>query len=142
MLSTIDQIFINKYGQSLIDIQPFKFLFSNLNLEKKREYLENIIFLIMQSNPLHDDIEKAIEKSGLKPTYTPCILLNKGVANHNLFKIINLPESELEKVLILFMSLFKIAYLRRFVEEKNNPEKWWYWDLSIPNIEDKILKIY
>ena len=34
------------------------------------------------------------------------------------------------------MSLFRIAYYRRFIEEKNNPYKWWYWDLSdAKNIE-------
>ena len=39
-------------------------------------------------------------------------------------------DYELEKVLILLLNLFKIGYNRRFQKEKNNPDKWWYWDLS------------
>lgn len=140
MLGIIDQISINKYGQGLTDVEPFKLLFSNFSIEKKRDYLEEITSLIMQSKPKDEDIELSIKESGLKPTFTPCVLLRKGIANHNLLKLINLPESELEKTLILLMSLFKIAYKRRFIEEKNNPGKWWYWDLSQPNIEREILK--
>ncbi|SFN92352.1 hypothetical protein SAMN05421594_4731 [Chryseobacterium oleae] len=142
MLGIIDQIFINKNGQGLIDILPFKIFFSNLKIEEKRNYLEQIIFLITQSKPENNDIEVAIKESKLKPTYTPCVLLKKGVAKHNLEKIIALTDSELEKVLVLFMSLFKVAYTKRFKEEKNNPDKWWYWDLSQPENENEILKHY
>lgn len=38
------------------------------------------------------------------------------------------------------MALFKIAYTRRFNEEKNDPYKWWYWDLSDSAKEDLIYK--
>lgn len=140
MLGIVDQIFINKYGQGLVNIDPFKILFSNFNIEEKRYYLEEIIFLIMQSKPHEEDVELAIKESRLKPTFTPCVLLRKGVATHNLKKLISLPDHELEKTLTLLMSLFKIAYTRRFIEEKNNPSKWWYWDLSQPDIENSILK--
>lgn len=140
MLGIIDQIFINKYAQGFTSIETFKILFSNFKIEEKRNYLEEIVSLIIQSKPKDEDADLAIKESGLRPTFTPCVLLRKGIAKHNLMKLINLPESELEKTLILLMNLFKIAYTRRFMEEKNNPGKWWYWDLSQPNIEIKILK--
>jgi transcription initiation factor IIE alpha subunit len=143
MLNIAEEILINKYGQGVITIDPLVNLFNNLGIENKKNYLEEILHLILQSKPNNDDIEPAIEQSKLRPTYTPCILLKRGgVANHNLKKLVNLPNNEQEKVLILLMSLFRIAYLRRFNNEKNNPGKWWYWDLSEPNIEDKILKNY
>ncbi|MEY8761987.1 DUF5958 family protein [Chryseobacterium tongliaoense] len=140
MLGIIDQISINKYGQGHIQIDVLKSNFVSFNLEKKKDYLEEIISLIIQSKPTDEDIEPAIKESNLKNTFTPCVLLKKGIVNHNLRKLANLPEYELEKVLVLLMSLFKIAYQRRFIEEKNNPGKWWYWDLSDPNIESVILK--
>lgn len=84
----------------------------------------------MQSKPKSEDIEPAIVNSGLKPTFTPCILLKKGVANHNLQKLENLPENELMKSFVLLLSLFRIPYMRRFIDEKENSGKWWYWDLS------------
>ncbi len=70
------------------------------------------------------------------------MLLSKGVANHNLQKIAELPESELNKALLLLLGLFKISYQRRFKEEKNHPDKWWYWDLSDEHTVEIILKSY
>lgn len=130
MLIIKDTILINKYGQGIIDISPIMTLFRIFNEEKKRDYLEEISSLILQSKPNNNDIERAINESQLKSTYTPCVLLRKGVKNHNIRKIIALPNAELEKALMLLMGLFKVAYQRRFNEEKNNPDKWWYWDLS------------
>lgn len=124
------EILVNKYGQELIEIEPLLLIFEDLEIIPKRDFLTDILFLILQSKPKDSDIEPAILESGLKPTYTPCVLLKKGVATHNLNKIIELPENELEKALFLFLSLFRIAYKRRFAIEKNNPDKWWYWDLS------------
>jgi hypothetical protein len=138
MLKIKDTILINKYGQEITDISPILSLFKSFSVEEKRDYLEEIASLILQSKPNNNDIETSIKESQLKTTYTPCVLLTKGVENHNLKKIITLPKTELEKVLMLLMSLFKIAYQRRFIEEKNNPDKWWYWDLSDKN---NILKI-
>ena len=125
-----DVILINKYGQGLVVIDELKEGFSNYGLIDKRKYLTELKGLIGQSKPTDIDIEPAILTSGLKPTYTPCVLLGKGVASHNLEKLIKLPENELNKVFLLLLSLFKVAYQRRFSIEKNHPDKWWYWDLS------------
>jgi hypothetical protein len=124
------KILINQYGQDLVHIDILVSLFTEMDKNLQKAFFVDFLDLIQQSKPRDEDIEVAIIESKLKPTYTPCIMLKKGVANHNLQKIINLPENELRKVFILFLSLFKIAYSRRFKEEKNNPDKWWYWDLS------------
>ncbi|MDR7210375.1 DUF5958 family protein [Flavobacterium piscis] len=142
MLKIKDTILINKYGQGITDISPILSLFKSFSVEEKRDYLEEIASLILQSKPNNNDIETAIKESQLKATYTPCVLLTKGVENHNLKKIINLPKTELEKVLMLLMSLFRIAYQRRFIEEKNNSGKWWYWDLSDEQKVEMILRNY
>jgi hypothetical protein len=94
----------------------------------------------MQSKPEEGDIEPAIIKSDLKSTFTPCVLLKKGVANHNLKKIINLPEYELTKAFVLLLNLFKVAYERRFIDEKDNPHKWWYWELSDHEKLEKVME--
>lgn len=125
-----DEILVNKYGQNLILVEQLTEIFDSLDLPQKKSFLNDILYLIMQSKPKDEYIEPAILESKLKTTYTPCILIKKGVANHNLQKILELPENELKKAFILLLSLFKIAYKRRFEIEKNNPNKWWYWDLS------------
>jgi hypothetical protein len=124
------EILVNKYGQELVNTQQLLNLFGSFDMSSQKVFLSEILFLILQSKPKEEDIEPAIKNSGLKSTYTPCVLLKKGVANHNLEKLVNLPENELTKVFVLLLSLFRIAYKRRFVVEKDNPDKWWYWDLS------------
>ena len=136
------EILINQYGQDLIDLDQILFSFENLPMNDKGHFMNEIIFLIMQSKPKEEDIGPAILKSKLRPTYTPCVLLRKGVANHHLLKITRLPENEWIKVLTLLLSLFSIAYKRRFEAEKNNPDKWWYWDLSDKNKVDQLRKQY
>lgn len=124
------EILINKYGQGLISSASMLLDFEGLDDVSKRSFLEYTLFLIQQSKPQDVDIEPAIVGSGLKRTYTPCVLLGKGVAHHRLVKLVRLPENELNKVFLLLLSLFKVAYQRRFALEKNHPHKWWYWDLS------------
>lgn len=137
-----NEILINKYGQGLANIEQLLNLFESFDVSSQKEFLREMLFFILQSKPREDDIESAIINSGLKPTYTPCVLLRKGVANHNLKKLVDLPENELKRVFILLLSLFKIAYKRRFLMEKDNPDKWWYWDLSEENNINKILEIF
>lgn len=124
------EILLNKYGQSLVSSEPLLLTFEALEVTFKRNFLNDMLFLIQQSKPSNNDIGPAILESGLKPTYTPCILLEKGVSTHNLSRLVDLPENELTKAFLILLSLFKIAYERRFVIERNNPDKWWYWDLS------------
>ncbi|MBN8787902.1 MAG: hypothetical protein J0I84_12495 [Terrimonas sp.] len=142
MLGTDKAITLNKYGQGLIVPEILADEFSDFGLIEKRNYLKEIIALILQSKPLEKDIQPAILESKLKPTFTPCVLLTKGVANQYLQKIAELPESELNKALLLLLGLFKISYQRRFKEEKNHPDKWWYWDLSDKHKVEMILKNY
>ncbi|NKI25390.1 hypothetical protein SAMN04487911_12510 [Arenibacter nanhaiticus] len=137
-----EEMLINKYGQGLVNSKELLSNFNTFESEKKRTFLTDMTFLILQSKPNDNDIETAILESKLKPTYTPCILLKKGITSHNLNKIIALPENELDKVFLLFLSLFKIPYQRRFQEEKNHPDKWWYWELSDENRVKMILKSY
>jgi len=141
MLRTNEAITLNKYGQGLIVSEILVDTFSGLGLIEKRNYLKEIIALIQQSKPKEEDIQPAILESNLKPTFTPCVLLTKGVANQHLQKIAELPESELNKALLLLLGLFKVSYQRRFQAEKNNPNKWWYWDLSDNQKINKIRKI-
>lgn len=137
---TQDEIQINKFGQNLIFVDEIKNKFESQTTIQKRIFLNEIINLINQSKPVNDDIEIAIIESKLKQSYTPCVLIKKGVENYNLKKLAELPDNELNKSLILLLNLFKIAYNRRFEIEKNNPNKWWYWDLSNEDLINKIIK--
>lgn len=140
-MTTQDEILINQFGQNLIFADDIKNKFESQTTVQKKIFLNEIINLINQSKPNNEDIEIAIVESKLKQTYTPCVLIKKGIENYNLKKLVDLPENELNKSLILLLSLFKIAYQRRFQIEKDNPNKWWYWDLSNEELLNKILKL-
>ncbi len=136
------EILVNKYGQGIAHIQELKTLFETFEIDYKKVFLNDIIHLIIQSKAKDSDIEPAIKESGLKSTLTPCVLLRKGVANHNLQKLLELPSAEMSKSFTLLLGLFKIAYTKKFEQEKNDPNKWWYWDLSDQNNIDHITKKY
>ncbi|PQL93348.1 DUF5958 family protein [Apibacter adventoris] len=142
-MNLTQELLLNKYGQGIESKEILLSSFYEMSLEDKRNYLKDLSNLIIQSKPIKEDIDLAILDSGLKRTYTPCILLEKGINMNNLYKIVNLPENEIQKVVILLLSLFKIPYNRRFLNERNNLNKWWYWDLSKIQEEElkKMLKI-
>jgi len=125
-----DEILLNKYGQGLIGFNELQHDFFSLDLIEKRRYLSDLTNMIIQSKANNNDVMPAIIASGLKETFTPCVMLLRGVMLHNIEKIIDLPENELSKTHVLLLSLFKLAYKRRYEVEKNDPNKWWYWDLS------------
>ena len=134
------EILINKYGQGLIPLSVLQEEFDAYSLYQKRSFLQEMSFLIIQSKPKEEDVDLAIKKEKLKSGYPPCVLLKKGISSYNLERVINLPENEMIKTFILFMSIFKIAYSRRFKEEMNNINKWWYWDLSDNGNVERILE--
>jgi hypothetical protein len=128
-----DEILINKYGQGLLSDAILVNKFDAFKLEEKRDYLTDLSYLIIQSKPIDHDVDIAIQNSNLRPTFTPCVLLKKGISKNALYKVIELPENELGKAFRLFINLFKVAYERRYHKEKGDSNKWWYWDLSDEN---------
>lgn len=137
-----NEILVNKYAQSVVDIENLVLIFNSFDLVNKKKYLNDLLFFILQSKAQDEDIESAIEKSKLRRTYTPCVIIHKGIGNHNLKRLLSLPENELNKSLILLLNIFKIAYMKRFEIEKKDIYKWWYWDLSNDKNIETILKIY
>lgn len=126
-----DQILINKFGQSLLRIQDIVTHFHSLDIDGQRNLLKDIVYLLIQTRPKEADLDLAIEIGKLRPTFTPVVKLKKGgLVPHVFRELLNLPENEWEKVLILLLSIYKISYGRILEIEKNNPDKWWFQDLS------------
>lgn len=101
--------------------------FMALPAETKQAILFRIVFLCLQAGATDQDAKNAIIASGLKKTYTPCILLSVGNIKMQLSKIVNLPESEWLKAYKLIMALMKIADdRRRNTECRNGCTHWWH----------------
>ncbi len=142
MLRIENAILLNQYAQGLIDSDIIVDYFLKLDIFDKRNYLNEIKALIFQNKSIKSDVPTAIIESNLKPTFTPCVLILKGELNIQLRKIINMPEQEMKKSLLLILGLFKVSYLRNFSLEKDNPNKWWYWDLSDRGKINNILEMF
>ncbi len=134
------EVLVNEFGQNLISLDRLLVIFRSLTQEEKKNFLTDLVFLIMQSKPIANDGELAVLESKMKPSYTPAVLLKKGLDVNNLKRIVDLPPHENEKAFILLMNLFKISYNRRFLIEKNNPNKWWYWDLSDQSKKNELMQ--
>ena len=139
-MSLEEEVAVNQFGQDVCSIESLLQHFSQMSEVIKREYLNDLTNLIWQSKPLEADIEQAITDSVLKNTYTPCVVLRTHGLKIGLNQLVNLPINELEKVYRLMLNLFKEAYQRRFKQEKGNPDKWWYWDLSADKAIEKVLR--
>ncbi|WP_411898093.1 DUF5958 family protein [Elizabethkingia occulta] len=136
------EILFNKYGQDIILPEVLISNFLEACEDEQKDFFNHLLLLIQQSKAENQDIEEAIKNSGLKSTYTPCVVLKKGIEMNNLTKISKLPNHEKLKSFRLLLELFKIAYKRRFELEKGNTYKWWYWDLSDPITEKKVYQKY
>jgi hypothetical protein len=107
------ELHLNKIAQGLISIQSGVDWFNSFDLNEKNEVLESLSYILMQSHPTIGEIADGIEKSKLKPTYTPCVLMLKKPFKEAIAKIRNIPENEWERTFILWLSIFSIADKRR-----------------------------
>ena len=73
----------------------------------------SLTWMVCQAHPTREDVEVAISESGLKPTYTPCVLLLKDQRQFQIQKIITLPEDEWAKSLRLLIGAFRVSDARR-----------------------------
>jgi hypothetical protein len=129
---TIDEkILVNQLAQGIIEIQAGIAWFSSLDLPTRRSALAECNVFIANANPRPEDAANAVSASGLKPTFTPCILLMTGASiREQIAKIANLPESELEKAFRLLIALFGIADTRRrTLKPLDTKNHWWHRDL-------------
>lgn len=108
------EIKINLAAQGFIDDHQIVEWFRLLSQDAKKIALNNLLYSAMQSHPTKEEVELAISKSKLKPTFTPCVILRSAAIPEKSFhKIINLPEDEQEKSFRLLFSLFALADKRR-----------------------------
>jgi hypothetical protein len=113
-----EQILINKFGQDLITFQSVINYFSSLDRDKQKKFLTGLGHILIQAKSQDSDIDNAITLGQLKSTDTPCVKIRKGVKGNVLQELIDLPDDETNKVLMLFLALYKVAYKRLLVAEE------------------------
>ena len=104
-----EEIIINKIAQNKISIDLGIEWFESLTDSEKIRIVNRTKYYLEQSHPNAELIEKAISNIPLKPTMTPVVILKTNDFKIALNKIIELPKSELSKVFITLITIFKIS---------------------------------
>lgn len=107
-------LYLNRIAQGLVSESAAYVWFEGQEPSNKKHILLALSNICMQAHPLLTEVPKAIEQSGLKPTFTPCVLLMQASSPEGSFgKIVSLPAIEQAKSFRLLISLFIIADTRR-----------------------------
>jgi len=129
---TIDEeILVNQLAQGIVEMQAGENWFAGLTESTQRSVLQELNVFIANASPHSEDAAKAVAISGLKPTFTPCVLLTTGLSiRHQVAKISNLPGAELGKSFSLLIALLAVADTRRRTTKPlDTTNHWWHRDL-------------
>jgi hypothetical protein len=121
---------LNRMAQGVTPVDEGLRWFWGLADDGRREVLASLMLMADQAKPTTDEVDAAIAASGLKPTFTPCVVLKSGPVRQKLKKLGTLPEDEWDKTIRLVLALFKCADDRR---RATDPEcqtgtcrHWWH----------------
>jgi hypothetical protein len=105
---------INQIAQGVVSWDAGVEWFETCAEAERNLILRELGFIVSQAHPLVAEVQPAIEESGLRSTFTPCVLaLKSNPPERAIHKIISLPEPERLKSFKLLLALFSIADRRR-----------------------------
>jgi len=111
---TATELQLNRIVQGQVSVAEGSSWFESQQLEEQGQTLGALARLCLQAHPLAAEVPQAIGRSGLKRSFTPCVLLENAIKPElALNKIIGLPVAEHEKAFRLLIALFSIADTRR-----------------------------
>lgn len=105
--------FINRFAQGLLSEAEALAWFDQLVTEDRADFLVMLAMAAHQSHPRPEEVELGLERSGLRRTFTPCVLLLRFKFNVALDKIRSLPDAERRKSVIALLHVFAVADDRR-----------------------------
>jgi len=134
-------LFINQVAQGVRTRNDSLIWFRQQPEDDRAQILRDLQYLALQAAPRQSDGALAVQRSGLKPTFTPCVLLRNGVLKKQVSKVINLPKAEQEKCFLLLLALFSVADERRRMEVcKGSCSHWWHKDISDESVINSIIE--
>lgn len=104
---------INKIAQGLIERQDGIAWFESCDGDSQRFILKLFRYLLFQAHPTHSDVENGIQLSGLKPTFSPCVVMLRNPFKEACNKILAMPDHELVKAFRLWLAVLSLADQRR-----------------------------
>ncbi|WP_094211502.1 DUF5958 family protein [Streptomyces sp. 2R] len=104
---------INEVAQNVRSLEEGVEWFSGLAPEEQQSVLHEIALYLMQAHVTVKDGREGLEKSGVKATMTPAILIVREPILEQVGKIERLPQQEYLKAFRVLISTFAVADTRR-----------------------------
>ncbi len=143
MVGVDEILFLNQVARGVRDSSEAREWYESQDVPRKQELLAFAIEMAKQAGAQHFDVPEAIARDGVKPTWTPCVMLGKTPLASQYHRLLRLPEDELTRALLAVLSLFSVANARRVEEHPENLERhWWNWDLSDDATLQRIRLLY
>lgn len=121
------EININKYAQNKLTYSEIMDWIEQFDLERQKEIRDKLVMFAQQAHPTDDLIIKAIQSAKIKETMTPVVLFKTKSFNIAINRIVDLPDSEMIKSIIILLSIFKTAdTYRRETDCKNGCIHEWH----------------
>ncbi|WP_437814646.1 DUF5958 family protein [Sorangium sp. So ce1078] len=118
---------LNELAQGFVTNEEGRHWFSQLAEGEQRDVLGKLWFFAAQAGARESDVDVAIARAQLKPSFTPCVLLRNGPLKVQAAKVLGLPSAENEKSFRLLSAMFQVADERRRKEEcKDGCSHWWH----------------
>ncbi|MBK8252959.1 MAG: hypothetical protein IPK82_09850 [Polyangiaceae bacterium] len=135
-MSSIElDILINQVAQGHVGALNAWSEISTLSMEEIRGALRRVNALAQQAGIVESDIPEALMKSGVKPTRTAAVLVQKGSLGVQLARITTLPNADLRDGWLISLALLSIADARRRATKcKESCLHWWHRDLGNPDV--------
>lgn len=96
--------------------------FERASQEERSDALERLALFCWQAHPTPAEVEVAANRSGLKSTHTPCVMLlsAQSLGQHPFRRVAELPANEQAKAFTLLLSVLAVADARRRRDQCGN----------------------
>ena len=140
----LNEIILNLYAQGGLSGQRIEEYFSSLGEDKKKEFVNKLLFLAQSSNVSERQLDTALQNSGYRNTinYYNMLKSKRDVFRNNLSRVKNLDGRPFKQGFTLLLELFKEAYKYKILQCRQSEGKcnhWWHKNLSDENILNLIL---
>ena len=109
-----DAKMLNRVAQGRLPFTDAVLWFESLPETEQPGWLKTIALMCHQAHPHREEIDPAITLAELKPTFTPCVMIQTAAQpEHALDRIAALPADERQKAFRLMFGLYCIADTRR-----------------------------
>lgn len=102
------QVILNELAQGIRPVPQGVAWFAGLAEDEQRLVLTELVQFCVQARAMEADAEEAISRSGIRPTYTPAVMLTRWRLNMS-----ELPPYDRVRAFRLLVALFAIADARR-----------------------------